>query len=102
MPFLANRLRDRIARFVVAVREPERQALRMVMKDESLPLVIRIKAQMELQKFPRYSRPSALKNRCVESGKARGYIGDFKLSKIVFRDRALAGELPGVRKSVWG
>ncbi|KAI9363970.1 hypothetical protein DFJ73DRAFT_810421 [Zopfochytrium polystomum] len=101
MPALAIRLRDRIARFVVAEQEPQRQALRMVMKDKSLPLMLRLKAQLELQKFSRYARPSALHSRCIESGKSRGYIGEFKLSKIVFREKALAGELPGVRKALW-
>ena len=32
---------------------------------------MRIKAQLELQKFPRYTRPAAIRNRCIESGKAR-------------------------------
>ncbi|KAJ3105951.1 Tether containing UBX domain for GLUT4 [Phlyctochytrium planicorne] len=102
MPFLANKLRDRIARFIIAEKEPERLALRLVVNDKEVPMMTRLKAQMELQKFPRYARPNAVHNRCVESGKTRGYISAFKLSKIVFREKALAGELPGVRKSTWG
>ncbi|KAI8848020.1 hypothetical protein BC829DRAFT_444104 [Chytridium lagenaria] len=86
----------------VVKREPERQSLRLVAKDKNVPLMTRLKASLELQKFPRYSRPNAVHNRCIESGKTRGYISAFKLSKIVFRDKALSGELPGVRKSTWG
>ncbi|KAJ3406339.1 40S ribosomal protein mrp2, mitochondrial, partial [Chytridiales sp. JEL 0842] len=99
MPFLATKLRDRLARFLISEKEPQVQALRLVIKDKQLPLIVRLKAQLELQKFPRQMRSVGVHSRCVESGKSRGYISHFKLSKIVFREKALAGELPGVRKS---
>ncbi|KAI8619210.1 hypothetical protein BC830DRAFT_1105146 [Chytriomyces sp. MP71] len=101
MPQIAIRLRDRISRFLVAQAEPQREALRLVCRDRSLPLIVRMKAQLELQKFPRYTRPVNIHNKCIESGKSRGYISEFKLSKILFREKALAGELPGVRKAAW-
>ncbi|KAJ3075053.1 40S ribosomal protein mrp2, mitochondrial [Podochytrium sp. JEL0797] len=101
MPMIANRLRDRMARFLIAENEPQREALRLVFRDRNLPLMVRLKAQLELQKFPRYMRPVAVHNKCTESGKTRGMITEFKLSKILFREKALAGELPGVRKSTW-
>ncbi|KAJ3345268.1 40S ribosomal protein mrp2, mitochondrial [Entophlyctis luteolus] len=101
MPKIASRLRDRMARFLVAENEPQRAALKLVCKDKSLPLMVRIKAQLELQKFPRYTRPVAVSNACNESGKSGGMISEFKLSKILFREKALAGEIPGVRKASW-
>jgi small subunit ribosomal protein S14 len=42
-----------------------------------------------------------LRNRCMICGRPRGYIGRFALCRICFRDRALNGELPGVRKLSW-
>jgi small subunit ribosomal protein S14 len=42
-----------------------------------------------------------LRNRCALCGRSRGYIRRFKLCRICFRQRALAGELPGVRKISW-
>ncbi|KAJ3190647.1 40S ribosomal protein mrp2, mitochondrial [Irineochytrium annulatum] len=111
MGFLANRLRDRMARFLIAEKEADRMALRMIIRDESHSPLLRLKAQLALHKFSRYTRPSSTHTRCIESGKARakntslfgyqGGIGAFRLSKIVFRDWALAGHLPGVKKAVW-
>jgi small subunit ribosomal protein S14 len=42
-----------------------------------------------------------LRNRCMLCGRSRGYIGRFKICRICLRQRALAGELPGVRKISW-
>lgn len=54
-----------------------------------------------LQKLPRNASPVRLKNRCSMTGRARGYIRKFGVSRIVFREMALAGKIPGVRKSSW-
>ena len=54
-----------------------------------------------LQKLPRNSSPVRIRNRCPLSGRARGYIRKFGVSRIVFREMALAGKIPGVRKSSW-
>lgn len=51
--------------------------------------------------LPRNSSPSRHKNRCAETGRARGYIRRFGLSRIAFRERASRGEIPGVTKSSW-
>lgn len=54
-----------------------------------------------LQKLPRNSSPTRLKNRCGITGRGRGYLRDFGLSRIKFRELASVGEVPGVRKSSW-
>lgn len=54
-----------------------------------------------LQKLPRDSSAVRLKNRCALTGRARGYLRRFGVSRIVFRDMARAGKIPGVRKSSW-
>jgi len=54
-----------------------------------------------LAKLPRNSSPTRLKNRCSETGRARGYIRTFGLSRISFREHASKGEVPGVTKSSW-
>jgi len=41
------------------------------------------------------------RNRCELCGRPRAYIGRFKLCRICFREKAMAGELPGVRKITW-
>ncbi|MDW8053830.1 MAG: type Z 30S ribosomal protein S14 [Anaerolineae bacterium] len=42
-----------------------------------------------------------IRNRCMVSGRARGYMRKFGVSRIVFREMALRGEIPGVRKASW-
>lgn len=42
-----------------------------------------------------------VRNRCTVSGRARGYMRKFGVSRIVFREMALRGEIPGVRKASW-
>lgn len=55
----------------------------------------------ELQKLPRNASPVRLHNRCALSGRPRGYLRKFGVSRIVFRELALDGKIPGVRKSSW-
>jgi len=55
----------------------------------------------ELQKLPRNSSPVRIKNRCSVSGRARGYMRFFGLSRIQFRELARRGEIPGIKKSSW-
>lgn len=51
--------------------------------------------------LPRNSSPTRWKNRCAETGRARGYMRQFGLSRISFREHAAKGEIPGVTKSSW-
>lgn len=57
--------------------------------------------QVQLQALPRNSSPVRLKNRCVVTGRTRGYMRKFGLSRITFREMASQGFLPGVRKASW-
>lgn len=54
-----------------------------------------------LAKLPRNSSPTRHKNRCSETGRPRGYMRTFGLSRIAFRKHASQGEIPGVTKSSW-
>jgi small subunit ribosomal protein S14 len=54
-----------------------------------------------LQKLPKNSSPSRWKNRDVLSGRPRGYMRKFGLSRINFREKAVKGEIPGITKSSW-
>lgn len=54
-----------------------------------------------LQKLPRNASPVRLRNRCAMTGRSRGFIRKFGLSRIVFREMALEGKIPGVRKASW-
>ena len=54
-----------------------------------------------LQKLPKNSSPVRIKNRCAISGRSRGYMRDFGLSRIMFRELAREGKIPGVKKASW-
>ncbi len=54
-----------------------------------------------LQKLPRNASPVRLNNRCALTGRSRAYMRKFGVSRIVFREMALAGKIPGVKKASW-
>jgi small subunit ribosomal protein S14 len=54
-----------------------------------------------LAKLPRNSSPTRWKNRCLETGRAHGYMRQFGLSRLSFREHASKGEIPGVTKASW-
>ncbi len=54
-----------------------------------------------LSLLPRDSSPVRLKNRCLLTGRPKAYIRKFGLSRIKFRELALAGRIPGVTKASW-
>ncbi|GJJ07379.1 hypothetical protein Clacol_001581 [Clathrus columnatus] len=94
-------LRDMKARAGVAENEILRRAYLFVARNQSLPAQVRYQAQLQLNTFGRYTRPTTVKNRCTESGRGRGIISEFGLCRFQFRLKALNNELPGVRKASW-
>lgn len=54
-----------------------------------------------LAKLPRNSNPIRLRNRCPITGRGRGYMRKFAMSRITFREHASKGQIPGVTKSSW-
>jgi small subunit ribosomal protein S14 len=57
--------------------------------------------QEGLAKLPRNSSPTRRKNRDIETGRPRGYMRQFGLSRLSFREHANKGEIPGVTKASW-
>lgn len=58
-------------------------------------------ALVELSKLPRNSSPTRLRNRCQVNGRPRGYMREFGISRVMFRQLAGEGMIPGVKKSSW-
>lgn len=54
-----------------------------------------------LDKLPKNASPVRLKNRCQLTGRPKGYIRYFGISRLMFRDMALNGLIPGVKKASW-
>ena len=55
----------------------------------------------KLHLLPRNSSPTRLKNRCAISGRPRAYMRQFGVSRIVFREQASLGNIPGITKASW-
>jgi len=54
-----------------------------------------------LDKLPKNSSPTRLHNRCQLTGRPRGYMRQFGISRVTFREMALEGKIPGVKKASW-
>lgn len=54
-----------------------------------------------LDELPKNASPVRLKNRCQLTGRPRGYMRYFGVSRVMFRDMALNGKIPGVKKASW-
>lgn len=54
-----------------------------------------------LSRLPRNSNPNRLRNRCSITGRTRGYMRQFGVSRITFREMASSGLIPGVKKASW-
>lgn len=58
-------------------------------------------AVIKLQKLPRDASPVRVRNRCSQTGRPRGFLRKFGISRIALRELALEGQIPGVTKSSW-
>ena len=84
-----------------------REVKRRKMVDKYAAKRARLKAQgdedayRELQKIPKNASPVRLHNRCSMTGRPKGYMRQFGISRIQFREMASKGLIPGVKKASW-
>ena len=89
-----------MAREAVKARELKRQ--KTVAKYAAKRAELKAKGDYEgLDKLPKNASPIRLHNRCKLSGRPRGYMRKFGISRVLFRELALMGKIPGVTKSSW-
>lgn len=86
---------------LVAKHAAKRAALKKVLSDPKVTDEAFYEAQRKLAKLPRNGSKVRLKNRCGISGRPRAYLRKFGLSRLTFRELALAGQIPGVTKASW-
>ena len=79
----------------------KRKALKAIVRKPSSTMEERMAAQVALGKLPRNSAPERIRQRCSMTGRSRGNVREFGLSRIAFREMALQGLIPGVRKASW-
>jgi len=75
--------------------------LRAIADDESRDDTERLMARLKMAELPRNANPTRVRNRCELTGRARAYYRKFRLSRIMLRDLANKGLIPGVVKSSW-
>ena len=78
-----------------------RLKLKKILKDSNSSKEEKIVASIKLQKMPRDANPNRIRNRCVVTGRPRGYYRKFGLSRNTFRELALKGLVPGVNGASW-
>ena len=78
-----------------------RSELKDIIKSPNSSLEEKEVAVARLDKLPKSSSRIRIRNRCFKTGRPRGVISRFKLSRLSFREMALSGEIPGVTKASW-
>lgn len=79
----------------------KRSALKAQIMDKNIDISERFDLVTKLAALPRNSAKNRIKNRCELTGRPRGFYRKFKLSRVMIRDLAGLGALPGVIKSSW-
>jgi small subunit ribosomal protein S14 len=93
--------RNEQRKVLVARYAERRRELKAIIRNPETNEAEREAAYRALRKLPRDSSATRVRNRCSVTGRPRGYVGHFGLSRNMFRDMALNGLIPGVRKASW-
>jgi len=86
----------------LSIRVRETKRIKMVLKYADKRLVLKLnKKYNKLDKLPKDSSSVRLNNRCRVTGRKRGYMRKFGISRIIFREWASIGKIPGIKKASW-
>ena len=91
-----NKRKRMVKRFAL-----KRSRLKAIAQDKTLAMEDRFSAQLKLAQLPRNSSAVRIRNRCELTGRARAYYRKFRLSRIMLRDLASRGMIPGMVKASW-
>jgi small subunit ribosomal protein S14 len=93
--------RERKREKLVQKYKDKRLKLKAIMIDSDASFEDKDQASIQLQKLPRDSSPSRLRNRCKITGRPHGYFRKFGLSRNKLREASMRGDVPGIRKASW-
>jgi len=93
--------RNEMVRRLVKQYAAKREALKAIANDQNIPLEERFAARLKLAELPRNSSKTRIRNRCVLTGRPRGYYRKLQMSRIALRELSNAGQIPGMVKSSW-
>ncbi len=88
-------------RVLVEKKAPARAEIKAKLYNKDLPFEERMALVKKLSEMPRNSSKTRIRNRCLLSGRARGFYRKFQISRIALRELASQGMLPGVIKASW-
>ena len=80
---------------------PKWAKLKAIANDDSLDETERLIARLKMAELPRNSNPTRVRNRCEITGRPRAYYRKFRLARVMLRDLANKGLIPGLTKSSW-
>ncbi len=86
---------------MVSAKWAKRQDLKKIIIDPNRTEEEKMEAVQKLNKMPRNSSAVRLRNRCRMTGRCRGYIRKYQLSRLCFRELASSGYIPGIMKASW-
>ena len=86
---------------MVAQHSQRRAELKKIINNPSSSIEEVDAAVLKLQKMPRDASPVRVRNRCALTGRPRGFLRKFGMSRVTLRELALQGQIPGVTKSSW-
>lgn len=81
--------------------DAKRAALKEIIYDQSLPAEDRFAATLKLAELPRNSSKTRIRNRCLVTGRPRGFYRKLKMSRVALRELGSEGKIPGLVKSSW-
>ena len=88
-------------RALVARTAPKLAKLKAMANDQSLDDGERLIARLKMAELPRNGNPTRIRNRCALTGRPRAYYRKFGLARVMLRDLANRGLIPGLTKSSW-
>jgi small subunit ribosomal protein S14 len=97
----AMRVKQQRRQAMVARGLERRKELKKIVSDPARSYEEKQEAMIALNKLPRDTSPVRLRNRCQLTGRSRGYLRKFGLSRLCFRELAAIGYIPGVFKASW-
>jgi len=86
---------------LVALKFEKREELKKIVRSLDASEEEKLDAMTKLNKMPKNSSKIRLRNRCQLTGRCRGYLRKYKLSRLCFRELANSGMIPGVFKASW-
>lgn len=93
--------RDLKRRKLVEKFADKRAKLKEIANNEDLSMEERFNARLKLAELPKNSVPVRVRNRCLVTGRPRGYYRKLKMSRIALRELGSQGKIPGLVKSSW-